>query len=117
MLRTTHMHTCTLDEVHLWRMHILDSARSPFRGLAAMDSQHMLLSAGGVGDGFPPPPGRTAAEWQPGFCPWCQLWLRRCQWEGHARGAMHQMALAFAAAAARREAEQRQRQEDEEQRR
>ena len=65
----------------------------------------------------PPPPGRTAADWLAGYCPWCQLWLRRCHWDGHVRSPMHRMSLAFAAAAAAREAEQRQRREEEEERR
>ena len=80
-----------------------------------MDPSHMLfLHVDPLPPG--PPPGRTAWEWQAGFCPWCTLWLRRCHWEGHARGGMHQLSLAFAAAAARREAEQRQRREAEERR-
>ena len=78
-----------------------------------MESQHMLFLHT---DGIPPPPGRTAEEWQAGFCPWCQLWLRRCHWRGHVRAPLHQASLARAAAAARREAEQRQRREAEERR-
>ena len=64
---------------YTWR----DSARSPFRRLD-MESQHMLFLHT---DGIPPPPGRTAEEWQAGFCPWCQLWLRRCHWMGPCAGA------------------------------
>ena len=80
-----------------------------------MDPSHMLFLHV---DPLPPGPplGRTAWEWQAGFCPWCTLWLRRCHWEGHVRGAMHQAALARAAAAAAREAEQRQRREEEQRR-
>ena len=80
-----------------------------------MESQHMLFLHT---DGIPPPLGVTvtAEEWQAGFCPWCQLWLRRCHWRGHVRAPLHQASLARAAAAARREAEQRQRREEEQRR-
>ena len=67
-------------------------------------------------DGVPPPPGRSAEDWQAGYCQWCRLWLRRAHWPGHVRGAMHQASLALAAATAAREAEERQRREAEERR-
>ena len=59
-----------------------------------------------------PPPGRTAAEWVPVFCPTCYLWLRTVQQRNHRRSPYHHRWCVIRPLLQQEERQQREQQEE-----